>query len=507
MRNKILKALLAVFCFCLLALHLAKPIYLVTADIGRHIKNGELILAGQTNVLYTNFYSFTCPNYPFINHHWFFGVISHAINQFSGFIGLSVTYILMLLGAFLLFFRSALSRGNLPIVLLLSFMALPLMADRVEIRPEGVSLLFMGLYFYILTKLAQATISKRLAYTILCLAQLVWVNTHIFFFMGPLLVAVFMWEGFARGCKPCVKNLKTLLCLTLGINLINPAGLAGALTPFNILKEFGYRLAENQNVFFMMQRFKNHSTYEHYLVLVGITLVLLVWAMRVRGFKIMAPFAALAIFFALAGIKAVRLIAPFGFFFVPLCTFFYSQAQGSLRNQWQNKLRVFFCVAAFSIGAFQVWSLRNQPFGLGLAPYVNRSAEFFKSAGIEGPIASNYDIGGYLIYHLAPEQKVFVDNRQEAFPPEFFKQTYVPMQEDEAIWKKVDSQYGFNAIYFHRHDLTPWGQNFLVQRVKDAQWAPVFVDDYVIILLRRNDKNQALIKQFELPQSMFSVRQ
>jgi hypothetical protein len=320
-------------------------------------------------------------------------------------------------------------------------------------------------------------------------------------------VAVFMWEGWARGCKPCVRNLKTLLCLTLGINIINPAGIAGALTPFNIFKEFGYRLAENQNVFFMMQRFKNDSTYEHYLVLVGIMLVLLVWAVRVRGFKTMAPFAVLAIFLAFAGIKAVRLIAPFGFFFVPLSAFFYSQVQGRLKLPLQNKLRIFFLIGAFIVGSFQAWSLRNQPFGLGLAPYVNQSAEFFKTARIEGPIASNYDIGGYLIYHLAPEQKVFVDNRQEAFPPEFFKQTYVPMQEDDAIWQKVDDQYHFNVIYFHRHDLTPWGQNFLVKRVKDAQWAPVFVDDYVIILLRRNDKNQALIKQFELPSSMFSVRQ
>ncbi len=143
--------------------------------------------------------------------------------------------------------------------------------------------------------------------------------------------------------------------------------------------------------------------------------------------------------------------------------------------------------------------------GLGLAPQATASATFFKVNGLQGPIFSNYDIGGYLIYYLAPQEKVFVDNRQEAFPPEFFRDVYVPMQEDNKVWQAKDVQYGFNAIFFYRHDLTPWGQNFLVERIKDPQWAPVYVDAFTIIYLKRNALNQPLIEQFELPRSMFGV--
>ena len=142
---------------------------------------------------------------------------------------------------------------------------------------------------------------------------------------------------------------------------------------------------------------------------------------------------------------------------------------------------------------------------IGLMPAVNASAEFFKESGLRGPIFSNYDIGGYLIYHLGGLEKVFVDNRQEAFPPDFFQKVYIPMQEEYSVWRQAQAKYGFNVIYFYRHDITPWGQDFLIARVRDPQWAPVFVDDYTIIFARRGSIDQGVIDRFELPKSMFSI--
>ena len=132
-------------------------------------------------------------------------------------------------------------------------------------------------------------------------------------------------------------------------------------------------------------------------------------------------------------------------------------------------------------------------------------AEFFKTQNVTGPIFSNYDIGGYLIFNLYPE-KVFVDNRPEAYPARFFQDEYIPMQEDEKIWNEELQKWNFNVIYFQRNDLTPWAQQFLITRVRDPLWAPVYVDNYTIIFLRRNEKNSAIIKNYELPQSMFSVK-
>jgi hypothetical protein len=139
----------------------------------------------------------------------------------------------------------------------------------------------------------------------------------------------------------------------------------------------------------------------------------------------------------------------------------------------------------------------------GLFPDINRSAEFFKAEKLSGAIFNNYDIGGYLIYHLFPQEQVFVDNRPESYSGDFFQKIYIPMQQSEDVWKKYEQQYDFNVIYFSRHDLTPWAQPFLIRRLQDPAWAPVYTDAFVLILLKRNDENRSVIERFEIPKSNF----
>ncbi len=505
LRNHSLKILLVVFLFILFALELAHPIVLPAADIGRHIKNGELILQGHWDILYKNFYSFTHPDYPFLNHHWLFGVFSYAVYKVSGFAGLSVGYIAIMLGTLSLFLRAALLRGHFSLAVFFAFLALPILADRQEIRPEGLSLLFMGLYFCLLTKLSLGQVHRVAVFAVLGVAQLIWVNTHIFFFMGPLLTALFLWEGHARGCKVCVRNLWPLLWGSLAVSLINPSFVAGALTPLNVFKTFGYPLAENQSVFFMMHRFPQNTVYAYFLAMVVVVAVGMILALRARGWKTNLPFVVLGIFAACAGLKAVRLMTPFAFLMVPLAAFFYGQVEGKWPATVQQRLRALILAATCVLGVFYALGLRQQPLGIGLVPGVNSSADFFKQNNLKGPVFSNYDIGGYLIYHLYGREAVFVDNRQEAFPPAFFTETYIPMQENRVVWDQEDTRYRFNVVYFYRHDFTPWGQKFLIQTLKDPGWAPVFVDAYTIIFARRQGPNQGIIDRFELPQSMFAV--
>jgi len=144
--------------------------------------------------------------------------------------------------------------------------------------------------------------------------------------------------------------------------------------------------------------------------------------------------------------------------------------------------------------------------GIGLLPEVNNSAEFFKTQNIKGPIFSNYDIGGYLIFHLYPEEKVFVDNRPEAYEAGFLQNEYIPMQNDTSVWEKEMHKWNFNVIYFDRNDMTSWAQKFLVTRISDPLWAPLYVDSYTIIFLKRNSQNNEIIKKYELPKNMFSVQ-
>src|SRR5262249_33499589 len=161
--------------------HLAGPINLTAVDIGRHVKNGELVLKGNFGLLHTNFYSFTWPDYPFINHDWFFGIIAYLIFLLSGFKGLSVFYILLLSAGFLLSFDSARRYSNFYAVLFFSVLGFLMLISRAEIRPEGCSVFFTALYFWLLQRFLQGSLSSRVLMGVIPLTQIVWVNTHIFF--------------------------------------------------------------------------------------------------------------------------------------------------------------------------------------------------------------------------------------------------------------------------------------------------------------------------------------
>ena len=80
------------------------------------------------------------------------------------------------------------------------------------------------------------------------------------------------------------------------------------------------------------------------------------------------------------------------------------------------------------------------------------------------------------------------------------------MQQDNNVWLEKDKLYNFNTIFFAYHDATPWAQKFLIERVVDDDWAPVFADDYAIIFLKRNDLNQSIIEKYEIPRNMFGIR-
>jgi len=142
---------------------------------------------------------------------------------------------------------------------------------------------------------------------------------------------------------------------------------------------------------------------------------------------------------------------------------------------------------------------------LGLLPKINAAADFYKTNKIQGPIFNNYDIGGYLIFHLYPE-KIFVDNRPEAYPTSFFQDVYIPMQENNDIWKEAENKYNFNVIFFYLNDITPWAQKFLISRIDDPEWSPVFTDQYAIIFLRKNEKNNPIIEKYQISREKFGIK-
>ena len=121
---------------------------------------------------------------------------------------------------FLLAFDSARRYLILAWRIFLSVVSFLLLTSRAEIRPEGFSVFFMALDFLALAALFTAQYQRPVLFIVIPIVQILWVNTHIFFFMGPVLIGLFLWQArLAEEGKECLAVLQRLLGVALLVNL------------------------------------------------------------------------------------------------------------------------------------------------------------------------------------------------------------------------------------------------------------------------------------------------
>lgn len=516
-----LKLILFVFLVSLLSLCMASKIKFVDADLGRHIKNGEWTVNSGFNLyekkspVFENFYSYTNPDYPVANHHWGSGVIFYFIHKFAGFQGLSAFYVISSAIVFSVFFVVAYRESDFATAFLFSGLLIPLMAERREIRPEIWSYLLAGVFFLILWLWTRKKISHRSIW-VLPLIVILWVNLHIYFFLGFFLIGFFLAselagivflrlsdEEFGEKTRK-IKILFAVLALSGLASLANPFGLKGLTYPFSIFRNYGYTIVENKSVSFV----ENYGVANPNFALVKAVLILMVFSFvllfAVDRKKISACYLFIAVFFGVMGWVSIRNLSLLGFFALPVMSHNFHSIFRQNKNETnlakENGIAVLYIVliilSLYSSTRFILAHKKN--IGIGLAPQANDAAEFMKKNSISGPFYNNYDIGGYLIYHFGGSEKVFVDNRPEAYPDLFFSEVYKPMGERDDVWNEQDKKWNFNAIIFCYHDITPWGQGFLKNIESDKNWAEVYKDDYAIIFLKRNEANDELIRKYEI---------
>jgi len=490
------------------AFFLFHRIDLTTADLGRHLKNGEWFWTHR-RIPATNFYSYTFPDFPVVNHHWGGGVLFYLVWTLAGFPGLSWMFAALSLGTFALFYRVAEREGGSGPALLAALLVLPLLTERLEIRPEAFSYLFCGVFFSLLWKERREP-APRLLWLLPAL-EVAWVNCHIYFFLGPLLVGLFWLDALLQG-RPAAQSrrLLLLLCAVAAAALASPFGLHGALAPLEIFHNYAYKIMENQSILTLIRTSRARPNVPWFLLVFALAAASFVFAFLREGRRPAPVVLLLAAAFSAAGWAALRNLTLFGFFLLPVLAINLREAFGergerSIKGKWVlagsiSIVLLFLALQRDVVGA------QAREFGAGLLPGNLRSIEYFRENRLHGPVMNNYDIGGYLIFALPETERVYVDNRPEAYPGSFLTDTYIRMQTDEAVWSKEDERWHFNVICFYYHEDSRRSVRFLESRLHDPEWAPVYVDPRVLILLRRTPENEALIRRDEIPRSRFVVR-
>ena len=293
--------------------------------------------------------------------------------------------------------------------------------------------------------------------------------------------------------------------------MINPSGLGGLLYPFRIFGNYGYDVAENLSLGGISDRHLWSWVYDLFLVLLALSAAVCLWRWLASNPpqqrpakqrpKPMLGQAVVLAGFGLGSVLMIRNQPLFAILFAPLVAELIADrlgpAWGSLGSpRW---IALAACGAGVVCLAMEVQD-RPPDFGLGLRPGVEKAADFLRAYSIAGPVFNDFDIGGYLIYN---GYRPFVDGRPEAYPPGFFQHDYVPALSDDSVWRRLDDKYHFNAIVISMQDGFPPIEKFILTRVRDADWAPVYTDPYSLLFVRRTDRNAAVIRAHLIPRSAF----
>jgi len=148
----------------------------VDNDLWGHLFFGKEILQSGRLPL-NNLYSFTAPDYPWINHEWLFQVIFHLLYASFGPDGLIALQVILVGFIFILLLLLG-YREEMQLVpigtLFFTYMVLQL---RFTHRPDLFSLMFFVIYFCVLA----SQLEKKISLLILFLVQILWNNIHGFF--------------------------------------------------------------------------------------------------------------------------------------------------------------------------------------------------------------------------------------------------------------------------------------------------------------------------------------
>jgi tetratricopeptide (TPR) repeat protein len=449
-------------------------------------------------------FSYTATDRPWIELRWLYCVGLHLLVEGVGPAAAVAAKVAVIVGTLLLAAATALTRRTVSLALMLLLVATIAMADRLYLRPELVSGLFVALF---LALIHRERVRGGRAIFALPVLQIVWVNSHTVFVLGPAIVGAWWvaeWIERFTGIGPHrdaegrstrrdgTRRAAVILGLTGVACLVNPWFFQGALLPWELFRQLG-STAYSTEISELRPTFEvghgaDHWAYVVLLVVAG--LALFVARSRVDPF-----FTIVTAAMAWLSFSAVRNVPLFVVSVLPFAL--ASAAELRLRaGPSPNVRRIVHhaaCVAMAVIGLSLTWAFatdrfsrsENHRFGLAVNPFVHPEAavDFLEERGVIGERTFNYlNEGAYLLFRGYP---VYFDPRLEVHGEErlfAYRRATSSVEAFEAEYER----YGFPIVFigYGSPSLIAPKLEFARQLTDTGAWRLAYVDHRVFVLLR-----------------------
>lgn len=507
-------------------------------DLWWIFRTGEWILQNW-QVPFKDSFSYTLKGTEWINVKWGFEVLATFFQKAGGPAFVYFLQALITLAGLYSLYRIYMvlksdlmpSKAKLPDAgfLLAALTGLIAWEFRINGRPEAISHLFMLMYAYWLLKYTRKP--GPFIYW-LVLLQVIWTNFHEAYGTGIIMLSVFTgaswfdyflskWRGWALSTfKPLHLTYTTLAAVPA--MAINPRGYSMIWHPWNIYQQLGANKFTTELFNFTHPNYWQFQAYIN-LLFVAITLLALLMTYGGRSYKTIPWYVRplhsfgtgyclfLGMFFYLS-LTAYRNIPFFILISVPIAGLALTKVFswiGTQRQAYQNKPAFyqkigFGLLITLGLGLYGSITTntyyealeRRDRFGLQVDAVKNpvQATRFIEKQNIKGRCFSDYLTSSYLLWHLRPGFKTFIDLRDlDVFPKDFFNR-FAQMVKYPSVFNQADSLYKFDYVFLYRLEFNRLHQHLL----QSEKYEPVFTGPVAVVYLKRGAGFKHLIEQYGL---------
>lgn len=479
-------------------------------EIWTHLKTGEWILRHHS-VPHKDIFSYTFYGKEWIDFEWLFQAIVYSTYhyfQFKGLVFLKAVIIILVL--FVLYKNGTLfDRGAHWLTFLALVLILNTIKPRIVMRPQIFLLLFLSIYIYVLNLYYFG--NKNYLY-LLPFFQAFWVNIHGSFILGMVLPGLYFLITVAQSLWANRNNIGAVfksqrlrapfisICLVIIASFISPYGYQIYVIPLRtaFAQEAQGFIGEWSPIPLKSLLLFPLDTVFWFKIF--FLLVLSSFLFRKGGFKEIEHVALFALFSYMA-FTHHRFAGAFG---VAMGHVFISNMSNIIGNKLSEKDSIstwkWVSIILVVSLSFFVWGYQKEyrEFGLHVRRgyYPEGVVKFIKEKGIKGNIFNSFDYGGFLIWHLYPQLKVFIDGRVPTVYSEDFFWLHRQGLENGKVWEKLVHEYDIDVVLID--DKRENGYRLFVKQLDDdPSWSIVAFDEVSILYLRDKPRFKETISKYK----------
>ncbi len=412
-------------------------------DMWWHLRTGQLILQNHA-VFHADPYSFTRAGVLWVNHEWLSDILMFALYRFTGWTGLIAAFAVIISATFVLVFRRC--QGSASLAALVTVWAAFATSPVWGVRPQMISLLLAS----VLLTLRET--DRRLAWWIVPLMWL-WANLHAGFALGIVLLLLFFlgdaidvllgaqpWPE----AKPLLERLGMILAASLAVIPLNPYGFRLFSYPLETLRSPGM-----QN--FIVEWFSPNFHDLNYLPFLAFLLTTIVAVGSVPR-RLSASQLLLLVVTLFAALRSVRNISIFVLVAAPLL---FEGLSACLRRMSSNPSpaptrrglilngAMVLAVAVFALVRVQTVAVQQSE--AEAAQFPAAAVAYLAANHLPQPMLNHYNWGGYLIWKLYPDYRVFIDGRADVYGDSLMED-FASVYYLNRNWKKPLEQWKIQTV-------------------------------------------------------------